>query len=138
MEAHSGAEQEPEQADLLDGRHAGDDHVHRDQEHTAHRQNAAEEEDEVHHRFQPLSRGSGERNLFVVHSIIAFRNSLIHRNSTGSADQVSSIGTGGKVEESLCLLRQGDRLVGDEHEGALHLVAAVLDGLLAALHTVQR
>ena len=38
------------------------------------KENAAEEEDEVHHRFQPLSRGSGERNLFVVHSIIAFRN----------------------------------------------------------------
>ena len=69
-----GTEQEPEQPDLLDGRHTGEDHVHRDQEHTAHRQNAAEEEDEVHHRFQPRSRGSGERNLFVVHSIIAFRN----------------------------------------------------------------
>ena len=61
---------------IIDGKqfYLKEHHVHRDQEHTAHRQDAAEEEDEVHHRFQPLSRGSGERNLFVVHSIIAFRN----------------------------------------------------------------
>ena len=49
-----------EQADLVDGRHAGEDHVHRDEHHAAHRQHAAQEEDEIHHRFQPVGRGAGQ------------------------------------------------------------------------------
>ena len=54
------AEQELENADLMDGRHAGDHHVHRDEHHTAHRQHSAQEEDEIHHRFQPVGGGAGQ------------------------------------------------------------------------------
>ena len=42
-----------------------------------------------------------------------------------------------KSTKGLCLLRQGHALVGDEHEGTLDLVAAVLHGVLAALHTLH-
>ncbi len=41
------------------------------------------------------------------------------------------------VEERLSLSGEGDGVLRDEHEGTLHLIAAVLDGLLAALHTAD-
>ena len=67
-----GAKQEPEQADLVDGRNTGEDHVHRDEHHAAHRQHAAQEEDEIHHRFQPVGRGAEQpypcQIGFFVHS----------------------------------------------------------------------
>ena len=37
----------------------------------------------------------------------------------------------------MCIRDRGHALVGDEHEGTLNLVAAVLDGVLAALHTLH-
>ena len=59
---------------------------------------------------------------------------LVHGHSACGADEVGSVLAGGKVHEGLCLLRQGHALVGDEHKGTLDLVAAVLDGSLAARH----
>ena len=47
-------------------------HVHRDEHHAAHRQHPAQEEDEIHHRFQPVGRGAGQpypnQIGFFVHS----------------------------------------------------------------------
>ena len=59
------------------------------------------------------------------------------RDSACGADEVGSVGAGSKVEERLSLSGEGDGVVGDEHEGTLHLIAAVLDGLLAALHAAD-
>ena len=65
------------------------------------------------------------------------RQLLVHGHSACGADEVGSVLAGGKVHKGLCLLRQGNALVGNEHEGTLDLVAAVLDGVLAALHTLH-
>ncbi len=88
-----------------------------DEQHTAHREDAAEEEDE----FMTASSHSAAGHLRgpFVHMPHGGRAMclLIHRDSAGSADQVGSVGSGGKVEEGLCLLRQGDALLVTKTKG---------------------
>jgi len=79
----------------------------------------------------------GSSNFFIKTPEGSLTKLLVHRHSACGADEVGSVSAGSKVEERLSLSGEGDGVVGDEHEGTLHLIAAVLDGLLAALHAAD-
>ena len=124
-------------ADLSDGGQARQEHIDGNDSHAAHGEDAAEEEDGVHDSFQPLGRGAGQLESFHKTPEDPSQSYSFTGTSACGADEVGSVGAGSKVEERLSLSGEGDGVVGDEHEGALHLIAAVLDGLLAALHAAD-
>ena len=79
----------------------------------------------------------GSSNFFIKTPERSRSKSLVHRDSASRADEVGCVSAGSEVEEGLSLSRKGDSVGCDEDKGTLHLVAAILDGLFAALHAAD-
>ena len=67
----------------------------------------------------------------------AYRILSICGNCSGFGDDGGYFRRGDVIEEGLCCLRERDTLAGNQNEGALHQVAAVLDGLFRRRHALH-